>query len=175
MSKSLCPDRAVRAPYKPRVPGSLKASVSELVMMCGGGIAGGEALGISQSQVHRYTDPAEPDSHMPVNRVMTLQRMAGRAPVTEFMAAEMGGVVLWLPRAAPDDVGRDVAEIGATASKLFSDYGEAMGSPESPGRVDAREAARMVADADRVMAALAHLRGDLMGIIDHEGGEGKQP
>lgn len=163
------PARAVRAPYKPRPAGSVKAATSLLVTAVGGTPVAAEHLGCSQTHVQRWTDPAEPARTMPVHRVMTLQRIAGFAPVTEFLAAEMGGVVLWLPGADAGDVARDVAEIGATASRLFADYGEAMGSAASPGRVDAAEAARMVADADLVLAAIAHLRGDLKAIIEQEG------
>lgn len=173
MAKTPLPDHAVRAPYKPRPAASVKAATSLLVTACGGTPAAAEHLGCSQTHVQRWTDPAEPGRTMPVHRVMTLQRIAGIAPVTEFLAAEMGGVVLWLPAGAGDgEVARDFAALGEMASKLFADYGAALAGPDSPGRVDAREAARMVAVADRLMAALAHLRGDLKAISAGRAGEG---
>lgn len=162
-----------KSPYKPRQPGSLKAAVQTVVTKAGGNGPAGELLGKSSSQVHRYTDPGEPEYHMPVNAVLMLQRASGCAAVTEFLAAEMGGVVLWLPAGAGDgEVARDFAALGEMASKLFADYGAALAGPDSPGRVDACEAARMVAVADRLMAALAHLRGDLKAISDSKTGEG---
>lgn len=174
MPKTPNPSRAAqpcaRAPYKPRPAGSVKAATSLLVTAVGGTPVAAEHLGCSQTHVQRWTDPAEPGRTMPVHRVMTLQRIAGVAPVTEFLAAEMGGVVLWLPAGADDGaVARDFAALGEAASKLFADYGAALAGPESPGRVDPREAARMVADADLVLAAIAHLRGDLKAIIEQEG------
>lgn len=162
------PDRAVRAPYKPRPAGSVKAATSLLVTAVGGTPVAAEHLGCSQTHVQRWTDPAEPGRTMPVHRVMTLQRIAGIAPVTEFLAAEMGGVVLWLPGADGGDVARDFAALGEMASQLFADYGASLAGPESPGRVDSREAARMVPIADRLLAAIAHLRGDLKAIIERE-------
>ena len=158
-------------PYKPRPPGSLKAAVSALVSACGGRAVAAEHLGLSQTQVQRYTDPAEPDIHMPLNRVLVLQRMAGVAPVTELMAAEMGGAVLWLPKGKPDALARDIAGVGETASRLFGDYGKALGDPRSPGRVDRREARRLMPIADEVMAAVAHLRADLYLRTEEEGDE----
>ena len=177
MPKTPLPDHAVRAPYKPRPAASVKAATSLLVTACGGTPAAAEHLGCSQTHVQRWTDPAEPGRTMPVHRVMTLQRIAGFAPVTEFLAAEMGGVVLWLPVADGGDVARAFAALGEMASRLFADYGAALAGPDSPGRVDAGEAARMVAVADRLMAALAHLRGDLKLISEsgagpNEAGEG---
>lgn len=161
-----------KSPYKPRQPGSVKAAVQAVVTKAGGNGAAGELLGKSSSQVHRYTDPGEPEYHMPVNAVLTLQRASGCTAVTEFLAAEMGGVVLWLPAGADDGaVARDFAALGEAASNLFADYGAALAGPDSPGRVDQREAARMVPIADRLMAALAHLRGDLKVIIEGEGGD----
>lgn len=161
-----------KSPYKPRQPGSLKAAVQTVVTKAGGNGPAGELLGKSSSQVHRYTDPGEPEYHMPVNAVLMLQRASGCAAVTELLAAEMGGVVLWLPAADGGDVARDFAALGEMASKLFADYGAALAGPDSPGRVDAGEAARMVAVADRLMAALAHLRGDLKLISESGAGKG---
>lgn len=151
-------------PYKIRPAGGLKAATSALMSRLGGTPAAAELLGLSQSQAQRYGDPAEVDQYIPINRAMALQRAAGAAPITECMAAEMGGVVIWLDAVGDDDVGQDMAQLGASASALFEAYARALTSPASPNKIDAREAAEMLAILDRLMRVLADMRVDLVHI-----------
>ncbi|HYH17612.1 MAG TPA: phage regulatory CII family protein [Azospirillum sp.] len=148
--------------YKPRQPGTLKASYAELVERCRGQDRAAELTGLSQSTIQRITDPdsANRNAHFKVPDVRALQAASGCMVVTEFLAAEQG-YLLFRPLTDADagNLPQDLAAVGEQVGRLFAEFAAAMGND---GRVDAREAARMLDAGDgmvaRYMAARSQLK-----------------
>ncbi len=144
------------------VNSTLKHAVSMLVHANGGLVRVAELLDRSSSQVQRYCDDAEAGHHMPVGDVRKLEATGKSRAVTEFLAREGGGAVLWLdPAPASDDLARDIVACSRAYADLAASYCDALASEASPGRVDAAEARGMKARGQALMQLLAHLQVEL--------------
>lgn len=75
---------------KPRPAGTLKDAQNRLADAVGGQVAAADLGGKSRTVMARYTDPAEPARHMPVDVVRRLERAAGYPHVSAYLAREAG-------------------------------------------------------------------------------------
>ncbi len=154
MSKQISPPKVM---YRPRPAGSLKASVAELVDHVGGLKRAADLTDRSVAQMARYTDDHHPDQ-MTVNQVRLLEREAGQPIVTRFLAAEADHVLLHVVPLGSDAIDLDFARIGAGVGHLFEGYAEALSDRHSPGKVDGREAGRLIELTDHLMSVMAAAR-----------------
>lgn len=135
-------------PLKPRPQGSAKAAVTDLVSACGGYERAAEYLVCSRSTVHRWTDPQE--AVLPgLGQVAMMERLAGRAVVTEWLAREAVAMVLPLPGAGPQPLAGDIAMTGAEVARLLTDYAASI----ADGTLSADEGRRLLAHAERLLMA----------------------
>lgn len=153
--------------YKARSSGSLKQAVARLVELCGGLDAAADAAGVARATMFRYTD--DTDEHasrgMPVHTVRALEKHCGEPAVTEFLAAELGAVLLRLPPGAlPDAWAADLAAV----MKETAEAVQVLAADLADGRVDRPGAA--IREIDEAMAVLAALRARLTAERDAEGG-----
>jgi hypothetical protein len=138
--------------------GTLKEAEARLIKAVGVERAA-DLLGIGRSQVYRFTDPAEPDAHLGVDRVRILEGAASDPMVTAFLAAEAGCALLDLRNDSVDgDVPRDVAAFADKSSALYAAWAQSL----SDGVLEASEAGELVAKVDRTMGSLAQLRAELV-------------
>jgi len=154
--------------YKPREYGTLKEAVARLVGRAGGLELGAERVRVGRSQLARYTDPAEPGTHMPVDIVLSLEAIAGDPIVTTHLAAAAGHALLpVMVRADAGTLARDIARIGREMAELMSEYG----ASQADGAIDATEARRMLREIDEGFAALGTMRSHLQAIVETESTE----
>lgn len=91
--------------------------------------------------------------------IEALQRFTGNPAVTEYLAAQLGCLLLPIASSEGEPVLQvDMARIGEAASALFRDFAEAIAGD---CQVDATEASRMMQDGDAMVRAYMHMRGAL--------------
>lgn len=152
------PGQKARRLNKRRPAGTLKQAMAALVEANGGVNRTSDLLGnISKTQVHRYTDDAEPDAEFKVGQVRTLERFCGQPIVTAYLAAEAHCALVPLEIEGGDPLDIDLARYGKESAQLFATYAEVMGDH----KLTAREAGQMKDQAMRVMSALAVMYRDL--------------
>lgn len=141
--------------FKPRDYGSFKEAVTALIEAAGGIEAASELCRVKRTQLHAYSDPAEPDTHMPVDVAYALERATGRHAVTETLAAKHGLIVL-APLLAANDAGfaAEVARVGQEVAGLFEQGALVL----ADGRLTGAEATRWLREIDEVIAVTAALR-----------------
>lgn len=128
---------------KGRTPASLKEAYSQLVDACGGDVRAATIAQRSKSQIQRYTDEAEPDSHMPPPVFMAMEAACGEPFVSRFTALASGYVLLSTAPADNSPLSQDLAAVGREMARLFEEVGGAM----ADGIVEAPEAAQIEARA----------------------------
>lgn len=89
-------------PNQKRTPGTFKSVQRELVDLVGG-IEAAEIIlqgRVRRAQIARYTSQGDADllTHMPIDVVRTLERVAGAPIVTEFLATEAGAMLVPVTR-----------------------------------------------------------------------------
>jgi hypothetical protein len=157
--KSLSRARARPAAYKPREPGSLKAATAELVAASGGLDRAAHLVRVGRSTLARYSDPVEAGVYMPADVVRALELACGRPVVTAYLAAEQGCALSCFkydPR--PATLADDVAELSRDFGVLFGDAAKSLAG-SGGAELGPADAQRLIADADRAIAVLFHLRG----------------
>lgn len=152
---------------KPREPGSLKEVQDRLVAELGGLVAAAEASGglIGKSHLHRCTDPDEPRSPMPLDVLVAMETALGRPLVSLWLIRRLGWEAFPLAPAGEDGWSRDLAE-------ACRDWGEAAAilvDALADGTVTRVEAAQGLAQLDRALTAMSHLRGRLVAVLEGEG------
>lgn len=143
--------------YIERTPATLKDVEAELVKACGGLDKASALTRVRPSQMQRYTAPGEPDCHMPIDVVESLELHCGQPLVTRFLALQTQHVLISVAEGASADTAVHMAMIGQETGGLFKEFGESIAS----GTISNREAARLSAAAMRDINALAALCGDL--------------
>lgn len=142
--------------YKPQRFGTLKEAVAALVEAAGGQAAAAELLGVSRSQVQRYTDPAEPGVSMPLHHIAGLEAAAGQPLVTEALAYRAERLLFLLPESdllKAGGLGVDLAALGREASDVFARGAEFL----ADGQLDAREAPELLREIAEMLTAGGHL------------------
>ncbi len=144
-------------PYAPRQPGTLKDAVTQLVAACGGLAKAAALARVRRTQIHRYTDPAEPECHMPLDIVLALETHCGDPIVTAFMAFESGALLVPLRAGQSEAFAGHLAKLGRETGRL---YGEACGALKD-GCHSKAESTKVEREALKTVEALAALIADL--------------
>jgi hypothetical protein len=145
---------------KPRMPGSLKEAVADLVAACGHQSDVASLVRVSRSQLNRYTDDSDENAsaHMPVDIVLALERHCGNPIVTRFLASNQARALVDInvteSRAAYPLV---LSRIGRETGRLFAQATAAM----ADGKLNERETGKVRREALALMAACACLLSDL--------------
>lgn len=156
-----------RGAYKPRGAGTLKQAVTELVEVLGGGARAAEFVRVSATQMARYGDPAEADTHMPADIVHTLEAAAGVQPVTSWLAAESGFALLYAGPDGPHDAaGHDIWQLTPDTLRQASEMIAKTIEAEADGTVTPAEAGQVVREIDKLLARLMPLRSTFQSIRD---------
>ncbi|ODN70194.1 hypothetical protein [Methylobrevis pamukkalensis] len=143
---------------KPRISGSSHDAIRRLVAGCGGVEAVADFLGKGASTVYAWTNPDSP-GEAPFALIATLTDHFGATACAEHLALRAGGVFLPLPPAdsgAAEVLSAEVAdEVGGLLADMIrsSAKGSEGGEAWTP-----REAARILADADRLLHTVAEIR-----------------
>lgn len=143
--------------YIERSPATLKGAEDDLVKACGGLERAAALTRVRYSQMQRYTAPGEPDCHMPIDVVESLELHCGTPIVTRFLALQTQNVLISVSEGASAETAVHMANIGQETGALFKEFGESI----ADGTITNREAARLSAAAMRDINALAALCGDL--------------
>ena len=143
--------------YKWREPGSLKQATARLIDANGGPQAAAEGCRVTAGMLFKYTDPNDENRlrFMPVDIARLLEQRCGEPIVTQFLASEAGHVLIRL------DLPADIAALPSALAQAAAEASDvyrvaAMGLKD--GTIDAREAARMVAEIDEAITAFATMR-----------------
>lgn len=143
----------------PREPGSLKDAEAALVKACGGLIRAAALTRVRKAQLHRYTDPSEPECHMPADVVVALELASGQPIVTQFLALQSAGVFMPLPKVGPEKK-TYMAHLGAIGKDTGQFYAEACEALQD-GSLSKKERAKVKAEAIKTIKALTEFLGDL--------------
>ena len=143
--------------YKWREPGSLKQATARLLDANGGPQGAAEGCRVTAGMLFKYTDPNDENRlrFMPADIVRHLEQRCGEPIVTRFLAAEAGHVLVRLD--LPTDIAAlppALAKAAAEASDVYRVAARAL----MDGSVDARDAARLVAEIDEAITAFATMR-----------------
>jgi hypothetical protein len=141
--------------YIPRPAFSLKEAYTQLIEACGGCVHIADAVRVSSSQLHRYTDPALDDCHMPLDIVLALETMAKKPFVTLFMAQKHGWEMTPAKAQSDQDLAGLTAELGFEHAELSACVLTASADHEitpAEARLIAAEAADVQAKASQVIA-----------------------
>jgi len=139
---------------KPRPALSLEEATAEAVEACGGLKQASDAIGISTSQVQRYSDPAAADT-IPLRLAALLDRAAGRPYLAEWLARASGCTLLPVSVAAKrGPIGAQLAKIGEEASDVFARACAAL----ADGALSRKESAQLARELDELISAAATLR-----------------
>jgi hypothetical protein len=149
----------------PREPASLKAAYSDLVDACGGDDKAGVLAQKSGTQMHRYTDPGEPECHMPLIVVMALEAHCGEPHVTRFMALQTQHVLVSTGEGYSDAIAVHMGKIGQDTGSLYKQFADAI----ADGTLSRKEIARLLAAAFKDLNSIAALIGDLWRMQRGEG------
>lgn len=159
--------RPAFAAKKPRAAGTPKAAVALLVAQNGGPHEVAVRLDLkSPGIVYDWTDPAR-DNEISYARAAALSGPRATA-AADYLAQRCGGVFVPLGQG-------DARGLPPLLAEAAREHGEAMAAlldALSDGRIDAREAARGIAQVNEAMQAWAALRGLLQGVVDAAAGAG---
>lgn len=146
---------------KPRMPGSLKEAVADLVAACGHQSDVARLVRVSRSQINRYTDDSDENAnvHMPVDIVFALERHCGNPIVTRFLASSQARVLLdvKVTEEHHQSYAAVLSKVGRETGRLFAEATSAM----VDGRLSPREAGKVRREALALIAACACLLSDL--------------
>lgn len=152
--------RGEHGAVKPRPAGTLKDAVLQLVDANGGHVRAGEIAEVTKGTVQRWTDAdGECAGVFPgVNKVRLLERAAADPSVTRFLAAEAGFALVKVlePQRAAEAIAVMAALAGGEVGDVMRAVSDAM---QDDGRIDAREAGRIIKEIDEAMSALMAARG----------------
>lgn len=145
--------------FKARPAGTLKEAEDRLIKAVGVERAA-DLVNRGRTTIYRITDPSEHDSHLSADQIRLLEQASGDATVTAFLAAEAGCALMPLGDAGVDgDVPRDFAAYADRSAGLIAAYAKDLADD---GRIDGEEAGILIGKLDRVMAALADFRAELV-------------
>ena len=150
--------------YKPRQPRTLKEATSLLIGAVGGLKDAAEHCRVQGTSLFRYTDDSDENSarYMPVDIVQVLEKSATFPFVTEFLATQVGYLLVPI---APDDSSEltlDVVETGEKAAQLFKSWAEFIGND---GLIDREEAHQLLRVNQALVRTLMRMRSDLEATI----------
>jgi hypothetical protein len=158
-----------RGMCKPRQRGSLKGATAALVEHLGGQRATARVARLSQQRIYQYTDPDhDRPASMPVELVALLEKAAGCSPITEWLAAEAGCLLVPVIGPEGDDpvlLAAEMARVGQHTSMLFARYAEALADD---GDIGPDEARAMLVPLETGMRAAAAMWQVLRGIVADE-------
>lgn len=149
---------------KPRMPGSLKEAVADLVAACGHQSDVANLVRVSRSQLNRYTDDSDDNAnvHMPVDIVLALERHCGAPIVTRYLASVQAHALIGVnvtESATHEPYPKVLSRIGRETGRLFAEATDAMAS----GKLSPRAAGNVRREALALIAACACLLSDLGG------------
>lgn len=156
-----------RRPFKlvkPRPYGTPKAAVARLFAEAGGIEAVQIRLGLSASQLYRYTE-AESDQSIGFDRVAALTDDRATAGA-EYLALLAGCLLLPVAVADSDD---PVLKVTGRAAVEFGELVQRITAALADGVLTGREARQALAELDDVLRPLAELRRRLMEASKPEG------
>lgn len=149
----------------PAVQARAKRGVRAAIALAGGVEESGMATARGKSTCGRWNALNEADLP-PLDAVLALDEIAvaqGRVPaITAFLARELGGVFLPLP-ADPHGDGELLRRAGAVAEGSGALIAGLAGDL-ADGKIDPREAARRIADADALVAVVGGIAARLRDI-----------
>lgn len=140
---------------KIRPAGSLKDAATRLIDAVGGAPRAENYVRVSKTQLARYTDPGEVDTHMPLDVALVLEKVAGDPVITRYLAAE-AGCGLIQPEAGAGDVWRLTAATMRGTGEMIAKLIEA----EADGEITPQEAAVGLAEIDKLLGPLMALRAE---------------
>jgi hypothetical protein len=159
-------------PLKPRPPASLKRVVALSVELAGGNKAAAAMCGCAPSVMAKYGDHAVPQSRLPIDHALKLDRFAvgqARRPmIMDFLAFELGYAVmplagpLSMTGANPRPVACDLAAIGKESGDLFQRVGEAL----ADGHVCGADAQRLLQEVYDLMSVASTAAAGLRALIE---------
>ncbi|MCQ0986424.1 hypothetical protein [Jiella marina] len=128
---------------------ALKVVTAALVEACGGASACSHVLSKAQSLISGYCLQSEPKRFMPLNDVRTLERLCGRAIVSEWMCRQIG---------APADPGALALADVALFAREGAEAQLAVVRALEDGRICAADRAEIRRELDDVAEAVAAMR-----------------
>lgn len=146
-------------PVKPRPYGTPKEAVARLFAEAGGVEAVRVRLGLSLSQLYRFTE-AESDQAIGFDRVAALTAPDATAGA-EYLAHLAGCLLLPIAGAGSDPI----AKVTGKAALEFGELVQRVMAGLADGRLTAREARAALAELDDVLRPLAELRRQLAAVI----------
>lgn len=147
---------------------AIRTATRRLVRATGGIDGGAATTRVARSTLAMYYDPF-PESRgaartfMPVDVAADLEDACGEPILSRALAAITGHVLVRVDARKGDPLARDFARIGKEAGELFAAYSTALADD---GKVSAREARRLIAETDDLVAAVMSARGDLLAKLD---------
>lgn len=152
-----------KSSYKPRPAGTLKDATNDLIQACGGFRRAADNTRVQQNALFTYTDPGDDNAgrYMPVDVVRGLERVAGDAVVTRFLAAEAGCQLVDLAPAAR------VENWHAALKGLLKEQSEdvaALLDAMADDEITPHEAGHLVKELDQTTKVIADMRAQLVAI-----------
>jgi hypothetical protein len=148
---------------KPRSAGTIKAAVAAMYEKFGPGFLAkvGNIIGRKESQAQRYADP-DADSHLRIDQLETLLINGAGVQVVAHLALRAGYLLTPFPKASAAEISAAIEGVAREFGDLFGDYAAALSDGKSPGRVDAAEARRLLARAQRLRDGAGQLCAGLL-------------
>lgn len=147
---------------------ALKLATGQLVSAIGGIEAAAGLLDRGKSTVHRWTDRNDSEHFASVRDIVRAEELAGRNDVTALLCKFAGG--LFVPHL---DLSAEEGTPAWLAMQLAQRLGQVSGeiarSLADDGRIDAREAIRVLVQLDDHDRVSAQLRAALDAVVAEEG------
>ena len=141
-----------------REPGTLENAVATLLGRFTKLMHAAEYCRVGPKNLSAYANPYQTGRHMPVDVVRDLERVARDPVVTRCLAAHQRQVLFRIPETFGHGFwDRHFREIVRESAEVFVMYSEAL----ERERVSRNEAATLMVEVDRALAAFAALRNSL--------------